>query len=287
MGRKRKKRIKRSHPPGTLPGTLVAHAEADAVPVQIFMFSYDPDRCEERALRPQEIPSLAVPENGVLWLDIWGLSDPGVVKAVGDRFGFHPLALEDVLNVPQRPKVDRYENHLLIVLKEVRYPEEPEQVSLFLSDRVVVTFQERAGDPFDPIRDRLRKGLGRLRTAGADYLAYSLCDGIVDSFFPTLEKLGDEVEELEEREMASSLVDEYMSSVSNRMNEIMKVLTIVATIFIPLTFIAGLYGMNFDREASPLNMRELGWRYGYPFVLLVMAITVAGMLYHFRKRKWL
>jgi magnesium transporter len=89
------------------------------------------------------------------------------------------------------------------------------------------------------------------------------------------------------REMASSLVDEYMSSVSNRMNEIMKVLTIVATIFIPLTFIAGLYGMNFDREASPLNMPELGWRYGYPFVLLVMAITVAGMLYHFRKRKWL
>ena len=358
MGRKRKKRIKRSHPPGTLPGTLVAHAEADAVPVQIFMFSYGPDRCEERALRPEEIPSLAVPENGVLWLDIWGLSDPGVVKAVGDRFGFHPLALEDVLNVPQRPKVDRYETHFLIVLKKVRYPEEPEQVSLFLSDRVVVTFQERAGDPFDPIRDRLRKGLGRLRSAGADYLAYSLCDGIVDSFFPTLEKLGDEVEELEERvmaspypetfrdirqskrrllevrravwpardamnellredsrlirpetrvflrdcydhtiqvmdmvetyrEMASSLVDEYMSSVSNRMNEIMKVLTIVATIFIPLTFIAGLYGMNFDREASPLNMPELGWRYGYPFVLLVMAITVAGMLYHFRKRKWL
>src|SRR4030067_488508 len=138
MGRKRKKGIKRSHPPGTLPGTLVAHAEADAVPVQIFMFSYGPDRCEERALRPEEIPSLAVPENGVLWLA-----------------------------------------------------------------RVVVPFQGGAGDPFDPIRDRLRKGLGRLRSAGADYLAYSLCDGIVDSFFPTLEKLGDEVEELEEHVMAS------------------------------------------------------------------------------------
>src|SRR4030067_1058966 len=139
MGRKRKKGIKRSHPPGTLPGTLVAHAEADAVPVQIFMFSYGPDRCEERALRPEEIPSLAVPENGVLWLGILGVG----------------------------------------------------------------SFRERAGAPFDPIRDPLRKGLGRLRSAGADYLAYSLCDGIVDSFFPTLEKLGDEVEELEERVMAS------------------------------------------------------------------------------------
>src|SRR3970040_2929438 len=107
MGRKRKKRIKRSPPPGTLPGTLVAHAEADAVPVQIFMFSYGPDRCEERALRPEEIPSLAVPENGVLWLDIWGLSDPGVVKAVGDRFGFPPLALGKRFKGAQRPKGER------------------------------------------------------------------------------------------------------------------------------------------------------------------------------------
>ena len=112
------KRIKRSHPPGTLPGTLVAHFEAGAEPAQILMFSYGPDRCEERTLRPEEIPTLAVPENGVLWLDIWGLSDPGIVKAVGDRFGFHPLALEDVLNVPQRAKVERYPGHLLIILVE-------------------------------------------------------------------------------------------------------------------------------------------------------------------------
>ncbi|HJX73914.1 MAG TPA: magnesium/cobalt transporter CorA [Candidatus Deferrimicrobiaceae bacterium] len=358
MGRKRsRKRIKRWHPPGTLPGTLVAHVEAGAEPPQIHMFSYGPDRCEERVLRPEEIPSLVVPENGVLWLDIWGLSDPGVVKAVGDRFGFHPLALEDVLNIPQRPKVDRYENHLLVILREVSYPVETEQVSLFLSDRLVVTFQERPGDPFDPIRDRLRKGSGRIRSLGADYLLYSLCDAVVDSIFPTLEKLGEEVETLEEtvigtptretlreirgvkkqlleirraiwpardamsellredsplirpetrvflrdcydhtiqvmdmvetyREMAASLVDEYISSVSNRMNEIMKVLTIMATIFIPLTFIAGVYGMNFDREASPFNMPELGWRYGYPFILLVMAATAGGLVWYFRKKKW-
>ncbi len=358
LGLKRKKRIKRSHPPGTLPGTLVAHAEADASPVQIFLFSYDAQRCEERAVRPEEIPSLTVPENGVLWLDIWGLSDPGIVQAVGDRFGFHPLALEDVLNIPQRPKVDRYENHLLIVLREVRYPEETEQVSLFLSDRLVVTFQERPGDPFDPVRDRLRKGLGRLRAEGADYLVYALCDAVVDSFFPVLEKLGDEVEVLEEtvieaptpptlrqirgvkrqlldvrravwpardamnellredsnlirpgtrvflrdcydhtiqvmdmvetyREMASSLVDAYISSASNRMNEIMKLLTVMASIFIPLTFIAGIYGMNFDHQTSPYNMPELYSRYGYPAVLFLMLAVGGGMLYYFRRKKWL
>ncbi|MGZ9147686.1 MAG: magnesium/cobalt transporter CorA [Candidatus Deferrimicrobiaceae bacterium] len=358
MGRKRsRKRIKRWHPPGTLPGTLVAHAEAGVEPAQIHMFSYGPDRCEERVLRPEEIPPLVGPDHGVLWLDIWGLSDPGVVKAVGDRFGFHPLALEDVLNIPQRPKVDRYENHLLVILREVSYPVETEQVSLFLSDRLVVTFQERPGDPFDPIRDRLRKGSGRIRSLGADYLLYSLCDAVVDSIFPTLEKLGEDVETLEEtvigtptreslrgirgvkkqlleirraiwpardamsellredsplirpetrvflrdcydhtiqvmdmvetyREMAASLVDEYISSVSNRMNEIMKVLTIMATIFIPLTFIAGVYGMNFDREASPFNMPELGWRYGYPAILLVMAATAGGLVWYFRKKKW-
>ncbi len=281
-----------------------------------------------------------------------------VVKAVGDRFGFHPLALEDVLNVPQRPKVERYPNHLLIVLREIQYPMEPEQFSLLLADRLVVTFQERPGDPFDPVRDRIRQGKGRIRSLGADYLAYALCDAVIDAFFPSLEKLGDMVEELEERvmahpvpetlreiretkrkllevrravwpardamnelvreemplihsetkvflrdcydhsiqvmdmvetyrEMAGSLVDEYLSAVSNRMNETMKVLTMMATIFIPLSFIAGLYGMNFDHQASPFNMPELYWRYGYPFVLFVMGVTAGGMVYYFRKKKWL
>lgn len=359
MGRKRsRKRIKRWVPAGTLPGTLVAHAEAGLEPVQIHIFSYDPDRCEERVLRPGEIPSLRVPEKGVLWLDVRGLSDTAIVKAVGDRFGFHPLALEDVLNIPQRPKVDRYENHLLVILREVTYPVETEQMSMFLSDRLVVTFQERPGDPFEPIRDRLRKGLGKIRSLGADYLLYSLCDAVVDSIFPTLEKLGEEVETLEEtvisdpvpqtlreirevkkqlleirraiwpardamsellredsgvirpgtrvflrdcydhtiqvmdmvetyREMAASLVDEYISSVSNRMNEIMKVLTIMATIFIPLSFIAGVYGMNFDHQVSPFNMPELYWRYGYLFALFLMAATAGGLLCYFRKKKWL
>ena len=351
-------RRKRWHPPGTPPGTLAAHAEAGKAPVRITLFRYDAARIEERVLRPEEIASLAAPDRGVLWLDICGLSDPGVVRAVGDRFRFHPLGLEDVLNVPQRPKVERFEGHLLIVLREVRHPEPPEQLSLFLGDRVVVSFQERAGDAFDPVRERLRQGKGQIRSLGADFLAYALCDAVIDAFFPTLEKLGDEVEELEERliaspsperfreirrakehllavrravwpardalnellreespliqagtrpylrdcydhtvqlmdmvetfrEVAAGLVDEHMSSMSNRMNEIMKVLTVIATIFIPLTFIVGIYGMNFDPQASPYNMPELRWAYGYPAVLLLMAAAAAGMLYYFRRKKWL
>jgi len=354
----RKRRRKRSQLPGTLPGTLTAHAEANAAPVTITLITYDAARFEERRLRPEEIQVLPIPENGVLWLDVQGLSEPAVVKAVGDRFRFHPLALEDVLNIPQRPKVERYGDHLLVVLREIQYPEEPEQFSLFLADRVVVTFQEKPGDPFGPVRERIRTGGGRVRSMGADYLTYSLCDAVLDAYFPSLERIGDQVEELEEqvmedpgpevirrlrevrrklievrrvawpardamndlirgesglilpetkvflrdcydhaiqlmdmvetyREMAAALADEYMSAMSNRMNEIMKVLTIIATIFIPLSFIAGLYGMNFDPQASPLNMPELSWRYGYPAALALMAVIAGGLLYWFRKRRWI
>jgi len=352
-----RRRRKRYHPPGTLPGTLAAHVEAGDSPVRVTAFLYNAGRCEERSLSVADIPSLASPEEGVLWLDIGGLSDLGVVRAIGDRFGIHPLALEDVLNVPQRPKVERYDDHLLVVLREIRYPNSPEQISFFLFDRIVVSFQEFAGDSFDPIRERLRQGRGRIRSEGADYLLYTLCDAVLDAFFPTLEQLGDKVEELEERvlispvpetflsirhlkqelltlrravwpardamnlllveehglirpgtkvflrdcydhtvqlmdmvetfrEMASGLVDEYMSAVSNRMNEVMKVLTIVSTIFIPISFLAGLYGMNFDTK-SPYNMPELGWKYGYPASLLLMAAVVGAMLYYFRKKRWL
>jgi magnesium transporter len=354
MARKRRKRY---HPPGTQPGTLSAHAEAGDTPVRATAFRYDAGGCEERTVSPAEIPSLAPPEGGVLWLDVSGLSDPSAVRAIGDRFGIHPLALEDVLNVPQRPKVEWYGDCLLVVLREVRHPDPPEQVSFFLADRVVVSFQERPGDSFKPVRERLRQGKGRIRAEEADFLLYSLCDAVLDAFFPTLERLGDEVEEMEERllispvpetfvairrlkrallevrhavwpardalnlllieehalirpgtkvffrdcydhtiqlmdmvetfrEMASGLVDEYMSAVSNRMNEIMKVLTVVSTIFIPLTFIAGVYGMNFDTKASPWNMPELTWAYGYPAVLLLMAAVAGGMLCYFRRKRW-
>jgi magnesium transporter len=332
--------------------------EAQGTPVRVREFLYDAGRCEERDVLSTELPTLSAPDSGVLWIDVEGLSDPSVVRVIGERFGFHTLALEDVLNVPQRPKVEWYGEHLLLVLREVRYPEPVEQVSFFLGDRVVVSFQERPGDCFDPVRERLRQGKGRIRTEGADFLLYALCDLVLDAFFPTLEKLGDAVEEMEERvlvspvpetflairrlkrellevrhavwpardalnlllieehdlirpgtkvffrdcydhtvqlmdmvesfrEMASGLVDEYMSAVSNRMNEIMKVLTVMATIFIPLTFIVGVYGMNFDTKASPYNMPELAWAYGYPVLLFLMAAVAGGMLYYFRRKRWI
>jgi magnesium transporter len=170
-----KRRRKRYHPPGTTPGTLAAHAEAGDAPVRLQTFLYDPERCEGRTIALGDIPSLSPPKSGVLWLDVAGLSDPGVVRAIGERFGIHPLALEDVLNVPQRPKVEWYGNHLLVVLREIRYPEPPEQISFFLADNLVVTFQESAVDPFDPVRERLRNERSRIRNEGADYLLYSLC----------------------------------------------------------------------------------------------------------------
>ena len=145
MARERRKRY---HPPGTQPGTLAAHAEAGDAPVRITSFLYDANRCEERTVSPSEVSSLAPPEGGVLWLDVCGLSDPSVVRAIGDRFGIHSLALEDVLNVPQRPKVEWYGDHLLVVLREIRVPEPPEQMAFLLADRVVVSFQERPGDAF-------------------------------------------------------------------------------------------------------------------------------------------
>lgn len=351
-------RRKRYHPRGTQPGTLVAHVEAGDAPVRIASFRYDASGCEEGTVSLSGIPSLSPPEGGVLWLDVCGLSDPAVVRAIGDRFGIHSLALEDVLNVPQRPKVEWYGDHLLVVLREIRCQEPPEQMAFLVADRVVVSFQERPGDAFEPVRERLRQGKGRIRAEGADFLLYSLCDSVLDAFFPTLERLGDDVEEMEGRvlihpvpetflairrlkrellavrhavwpardalnlllieehalirpgtkvffrdcydhtiqlmdmvetfrEMASGLVDEYMSAVSNRMNEIMKVLTVMATIFIPLTFIAGVYGMNFDTKASPYNMPELTWAYGYPALMLFMAGIAGGMLYYFRRKRWI
>ncbi|HSQ15674.1 MAG TPA: magnesium and cobalt transport protein CorA, partial [Candidatus Binatia bacterium] len=204
-------RRKRYHPRGTQPGTLAAHTEAGDAPVRIASFRYDASLCEEGTVSPSEIPSLSPPEGGVLWLDVCGLSDPSVVRAIGDRFGIHSLALEDVLNVPQRPKVEWYGDHLLVVLREIRYPELPEQMAFLLADRVVVSFQERPGDAFELVRERLRQGKGRIRAEGADFLLYSLCDSVLDAFFPTLERLGDAVEAMEERVIVSPVPETFVA----------------------------------------------------------------------------
>jgi magnesium transporter len=295
----------------------------------------------------------------VVWVNVNGLGDADVARGIGDLFGLHTLALEDVLNVHQRPKVEEYDRELFLVTRMPRtgISTDTEQVSLFLGDGFLVTFQEEPGDCLGPVRERIRQGRPRIRSGGPDYLAYAVLDTIVDAYFPLLDELGDQLERLEEeilqeagpeavgklhelkrrltgirrvvlpiresvtglvrdesplvtdstrlylrdcldhtyqlielvehyRDLASGLLDLHLTIVSNRMNDVMKVLTIIATIFIPLGFIAGVYGMNFDVGASPWNMPELSWPFGYLFALGLMAIVAGGMILFFRRKGW-
>jgi magnesium transporter len=296
----------------------------------------------------------------LVWVNVDGLGDAETLHRIADMFGIHKLALEDVVHVHQRAKVEDYTDQLFVVARMLSSVDDrigTEQISLFLSSGIVLTFQEQKGDCLEPVRERIRKSKGRIRKAGADYLAYAILDAVVDAWFPVLEDYGELLEDLEDRilgdadretvaeihrvkrdlltvrraiwpmretvnglsreeslvqketllylrdcydhvtqiieivesyrDMASGLMDLYLSSVSNRMNEIMKVLTIIATIFIPLTFIAGIYGMNFNTDASPLNMPELKWRYGYPAVWILMLAIGGVMLLFFRRVGWL
>jgi magnesium transporter len=282
-----------------------------------------------------------------------------VIERLGAMFGLHRLALEDVVTGWQRAKLDDYEDHLFIVGRMVE-PDgaSTEQLSLFLGKRFVLTFQERRGDCFDPVRQRIRSEGTRIRNAGPDYLVYALIDGIIDSYFPIVERIGDRLEALEAavataaerqtvidiqeakstviglrraiwphrdllaallreedetiaprtkiylrdchdhaaqlmdlvesyREVCTDLVNVYLSSASHRLNEVMKVLTLIATIFMPLSFIAGIYGMNFDRQRSPWNMPELAWYLGYPFSLVLMLGVAVGFVFYFRRKGWL
>jgi magnesium transporter len=295
-----------------------------------------------------------------VWIDIVQFGDSELISQIGKTFGLHKLALEDAVNTHQRPKVEEYDDYLFVValMLEANDAVNTAQVAFFIGAGYVITFQERPGDCFENVRDRIRKGTGRIRTEGSDYTAYALLDAIVDGYFPVLERMGDRLEALEDRvigapepgnitelhemkrellllrraiwphrevfntlirnehpliaketqpflrdcydhtvqlmdivetyrEMASGLVDVHISSVSMKLNEVMKVLTIVATIFIPLSFIASVYGMNFDRAVSPWNMPELGWYLGYPFALLLMCASAVGLLWYIWKRGWL
>ncbi|MEW9922303.1 magnesium/cobalt transporter CorA [Marimonas sp. MJW-29] len=295
-----------------------------------------------------------------VWVDVIQFGDADLISGLGKIFGLHSLALEDAVNTHQRPKVEEYDDQLFVValMLDAKGSIDTEQVAFFIGEGYVVTFQEKRGDCFENVRDRIRKGTGRIRTASSDYTAYALLDAIVDGYFPALEKSGDTLELLEDhvisspkpsnitelhhlkrdllllrraiwphrelfnslirdehplisketrlflrdcydhtvqlmdivetyREMASGLIDVHLSSVSMKLNEVMKVLTIVATIFIPLSFIASVYGMNFDRETSPWNMPELGWYLGYPFALLLMSASAGGLLWYIWKKGWL
>ncbi len=354
-----KRRIHRKRTPvGAAPGTLVVDPASS--PTKIDFFRYDSQDLVEKHATSVEALGKAVGGRGVTWINVNGLADIALIEQVGELLGLHRLALEDVVNVHQRPKVEEFDDHLFIVIRMLpnSTASETEQVSMFLGKEYVLTFQEKPGDAFESVRQRLRQHKGSIRSLGADYLAYALLDAAIDGYFPALERRGEDIEHLEDlvvaqpnqnlvsvihetkrdlldlrravwpqremlnalmrqeggfiedktrvylrdcydhtiqlidiietyREICSSLIEIYLSSLSNRMNEIMKVLTIVATIFIPLSFIAGVYGMNFDVKASPWNMPELTWTWGYPFALGLMLSVAAGLLFIFYRRGWI
>lgn len=350
-------RPRRRTAPGSAPGTLVS--DPNAPRPKIRLMSFGPGHfAEDEIIGVESLPG-RIGKDGINWIDISGLGDAGIITRLGEMFGLHRLALEDVLHVHQRPKVEEYGDQLFVVFRmlDPEGKDPSEQVSLFLRPGLVITFQEKSGDCFDNVRNRIRHGRGQIRAMGADYLTYALLDAVIDHYFPVLEAYDSRLDDMTEtvlrrpretivrelhlikrelfnlrriiwasreminnlmradvpvlksatmpylrdcydhcvqlmdmlemqREVAASLFDIYLSSLSNRLNEIMKVLTMIATIFIPLSFIASLYGMNFDTKASPWNMPELRWAFGYPFSLALMALTAGGLIWWFRKRGW-
>lgn len=350
--------VRRVHKPaGSAPGTLVHSGERKAESVLIRSLDFGPEHLAESQHDTIEECFGPAESETVTWVNVDGLHEVGLLEAVGDRFGIHRLALEDVLSTTQRPKSEPYDGHILIILRMLTFDDDSssvlsEQVSLIVGPTWVFSFQERRGDVFDPVRERIRHGKGRIRHRGPDYLAYALIDTIVDTYFTILERIGDRIEALEEaalydpspavlqeihhlrhellvvrrsvwplresigslargeidqigsdvevffrdvydhavqvidtvetlREVVSAAMDAYMTGISNRMNEVMKVLTVISTIFIPLSFFAGLYGMNF------VWIPELQMRWGYPTLLVFMASIAVGMIAYFKRKGWL
>lgn len=339
---------------GLAPGTLLPADRPQET--RITVIDYTAESLEERQVSSIQECFSYRDSKTVTWINIDG-RDVDVISQIGKHFGIHPLVLEDIINTGQRPKVEDYGGYLYLVIKMIYFDEDrddlySEQVSLVLGPNYVLSFQEKVGDVFEKVRERLRAGRVRIRSGGPDYLAYALLDAIVDQYFLILEDIGEEIDDLEKeifqdsgeeisqeihrlktlaiflrkqiwplrevlnslyrgesgmihkdtipylqdvydhairvnetleafREALSSLRDIHLSVISNRMNEVMKVLTIFAVIFIPLTFIAGIYGMNFE------YMPELQIKGAYYYALGAMAAIGVGMLFYFKKKGWM
>jgi magnesium transporter len=339
---------------GARPGTLVIDENADR-PV-MHVIRYTPQEVINRAVESVDEIRDEMNQEGVVWVDVQGLGDEKMIRAIGELFSIHMLALEDVVNVPQRPKTETFPQHQLYISRMVRMAGrnrlEIEQVSIFFGKAFVLTIQEKHGDILDPVRRRIRSKKGLIRTSGPDYLAYAIIDTIIDGYYPVLEQYGEHLEELEAqvvadatpemldrinrvkrdllvlrrgiwpqrdavnvlirdecpfidetvkvflrdcydhciqvadvletfRESAGALLSTYLSAIGIKQNEVMRVLTIVASIFIPLTFMAGIYGMNFE------GMPELQHPSAYPILLLTMFCTALGMLLYFKHLGWI
>jgi len=349
---------KRSKSAGLTPGTLVHIGERLMEKPKISIIDYSPSELEEKTVESiEECYAYQEKPTTITWINIDGIHQADIIEQIGHFFQIHPLTLESIMNTDQRPKIEYFPNYIYISLKMIYWDETGhevaiEHISLILTDHTVLSFQEREGDVFNSVRERIKNKTGKIRKSGADYLIYTLLDSIVDQYFLILEKLGDKTESLEDalmnqpspknlrvihqakrnliflrnavwplrevinklekdeskliqkntklflrdvydhtiqvietvealRDMVAGLLDIYLSSVSNKMNEVMKLLTIIATIFIPLTFLAGIYGMNFH------YMPELSWKWAYPVTLLVMFLIGLGMYFFFKKKKWL
>jgi magnesium transporter len=353
-----RRRLKRRAKPGAAPGFLPIDPEAPRPVIQVLAYSAG-DFVVRDVANVAELREF-MGRWPVTWVNVDGLGDARILEELARLFDLHPLAMEDVVNVHQRAKVDRFGDRTYMVAHMVSLTEhfETEQLSLFLGPDFVITFQERPGwDCLEPVRERIRKGAQRIREAGTGYLAYSILDAVIDHYFPVLEEFGERLETLEDqiilrpdrsaiaqvhelkrellylrraiwplrealntlvrdeiphithetrlylrdgydhavriidlvetyREVCSDLMDLYLSSISNRMNEIMKVLTLISTLFIPLTFVVGVYGMNFNTQASPWNMPELNWYYGYPLCLGLMVLIVIIQFVYFVRKGW-
>lgn len=348
-----KRSSRRGKPPGYPPGIPIL--TGDALPPRVHVIRYDAASIEEMDPAPPGDFSALRSEGRVVWIDVQGLADLDLLARLGETFALHPLALEDVVSISQRAKVEDYDSHLYVIARMPEVADDTfltDQTSLFIGHDYLITFQERYGDCLGPVRERLRRGKGLIRRSGPDYLAYAILDAIIDAYFPLLETYGERLDELErevsdrpsrysmarihrerrvllmlrravwpmrdalgalirdesslitaqtrvylrdchdhavqiiemvetDRELATGLVEIFLSTLSQRLNEVIKVLTIISTIFIPLTFIVGVYGMNFDW------MPELRWRFGYPIVMGGMAVLALLMLWYFARRGWI
>lgn len=348
---------KKSKKVGLPPGTIVHIGNKRMEKVKINIIDYNEEHFQEKEVKSAGECFPYKDKSTITWINIDGVHEIKVIEEIGKLFNLHSLILEDIVDTDQRPKIKDFRDYIFIILKMLYCDKKSnemkvEQVSLILGKNYVISFQEREGDVFDFIRDRIRNNIGRIRKLGADYLVYSLMDAIVDNYFTIIEKLDEEIENLEDkvisqpnpanvqaihklkrdliflrksvlplrevisilergesplvlestnlylrdvyghtiqvmdtveslRDIISGILDIYLSSINTRMNEIMKVLTIIATIFIPLTFITGIYGMNFQ------YMPEIKWFWGYPLILSVMLIIGIVMVIFFKRKKWM
>ena len=347
---------KRSKKAGLGPGALIHIGNTYGDKSKITMARYDETSFAEREIR--SVSELQKEKNlpGVLWVNIDGLQDVRLLEEIGLLFGLHPLILEDILNTDQRPKAEDFSDYMFIVVKNIHNSVDQnlhaEQISIILGKNFVLSFQEKESDLFHPIRERLRAAKGRIRKAGADYLAHHLMDAVIDQYFAVLEDIDEKIERLENellrqttpaqlqsihllkreltflrkslwplrdaigllqrsdsqlivestliyfkdvsdhiiavidtvdtfRDMLGGMLDIYLSAASMKMNQVMKVLTVITTIFMPLSFLAGVYGMNFE------HIPGLHWRWSFYALWGVMLTIVGGMLILFARKKWI